>query len=55
MNKPRTRQVEPEHLEDISANDLCGSCNHKRLLHWGVCMLEIEGEFPCDCVDFVEK
>jgi hypothetical protein len=28
---------------------------HKREIHLGVCMLEKDNQFPCDCIEFKEK
>ena len=41
-------------IDTYSGYDLCQNCYHKREVHLGVCMLEKDKQFPCDCVEFKE-
>jgi hypothetical protein len=49
--KNRVRQE----IDTYFGYDLCQNCYHKRETHLGVCMLEKDNQFPCDCIEFKEK
>jgi hypothetical protein len=51
MKKTKVKQK----IDTYSGYDLCQNCYHKREIHLGVCMLEKDKQFPCDCVEFREK
>jgi hypothetical protein len=53
MKKTKVRQKQKN--DTYSGYDLCQNCYHKREVHLGVCMLEKDKQFPCDCVEFREK
>ena len=50
MKKTKVKQK----IDTYSGYDLCHNCYHKREIHLGVCMLEEDKQFPCDCVEFKE-
>jgi hypothetical protein len=41
-------------IDTYSGYDLCQNCYHRREIHLGVCMLEKDKQFPCDCIEFKE-
>jgi hypothetical protein len=53
MNKTKVKQKQK--IDTYSGYDLCQNCYHKREIHLGVCMLENDKQFPCDCIEFKEK
>jgi len=54
--KERNEKTRVRQESDVySGYDLCQNCYHKREIHLGVCMLEKDNQFPCDCIEFKEK
>lgn len=55
QKKGMKKQESDMKVMSYSGYDLCQNCYHKREIHLGVCMLEKDKQFPCDCVEFREK
>ena len=52
--KKEMKKTKVSQKQNYSGYDLCQNCYHKREIHLGVCMLEEDKQFPCDCVEFKE-
>jgi hypothetical protein len=53
--KKEMKKTKVSQKQNYSGYDLCQNCYHKREIHLGVCMHEVDNEFPCDCVEFKGK